>query len=527
MTKNSPTRATRLARAAVLTLAVICSLASSVRAQDFDRYYQVRMSGSPAGWMRSTQKADNDRITTTGEMTLKIKRGPINLDITMSSEFVETSGGQPISMRLVQKMGPTPITTNYVFGPSELTSTVEQAGRVSTVTKPLPKGVWLSPAAAGRANREKMAAGEKTFDLRVIDPMAGPDPMTVTRKVVGLEKITIKGKVVEATRTTVDASSIPGIPTVEFLDSEGLSVRSDTTMGGLEMSLILAGPDVVTATIGEAPEMMVSTFVRPSRPIERARDTREAVYIVTNPNGPIPELPSTGFQSVEAIDEHSARVILDLGAPVPAPADDANNADFTGSSALIDADDEQVKKLTARALTRLRAAADGRNAADQNRPNDQGGPAVAAESAPMERAEAIRKAVFRHIKKKSLGVGFASASETVRSREGDCSEHGVLLAAALRADGIPARVVAGLVYVDQFSEASAIFGYHMWAQALIEVDGKPRWIDLDATLSEQRSFDATHLTISTSSLADDQPQNSLAKLASTLGSLQIKVESTR
>lgn len=477
--------------------------------------------------MRSTQKTESDRITTTSDMTLKIKRGPISIDLEMSSEFVETSDGLPISMKSVQKLGATPITTTYVFSPSELTTTVEQAGRVSTVVKPLPNGAWLSPAAAGRVNREKMAAGERTIEFRTIDPMTGPDPMTITRKITGPETLTIAGKALATTRTTVDASAMPGVPTVEFLDESGLPVRSDTSIGGLEMSLIVAGPEVARAAIGEAPEVMAKTFIRPSRRIDGARDTREAVYIVTNPNGPVPGLVDAGFQSVHAIDEHSARVVVDLGSPAPAAEGDATNAEFKGSSALIDAEDEEVKKLATRALSKLRAAAGAKDAGAGKGAGGEDAGAVAIEIAPMERAEAIRKAVYRHVKNKSLGVGFASASETARSREGDCSEHGVLLAAVLRADGIPARVVAGLVYADQFAGENAIFGYHMWVQALIEVDGTPRWIDLDATLSEQRGFDATHIGMSTSGLADDQPQSSLVNLASTMGTLQIRVESTR
>src|SRR5205085_3072434 len=126
---------------------------------------------------------------------------------------------------------------------------------------------------------------------------------------------------------------------------------------------------------------------------------------------------------------------------------------------------------------------------------------------------------------KDLGVGFANASETARTRRGDCTEHGVLLAALLRAANIPSRVACGLIYADGFAGSKHIFGYHMWAQALLNVNGKPTWVDLDGTLGDKTPFDATHIALAVSALADGQSQDALMAIATVIGRLQIKVES--
>jgi len=131
--------------------------------------------------------------------------------------------------------------------------------------------------------------------------------------------------------------------------------------------------------------------------------------------------------------------------------------------------------------------------------------------------------VYGFIKKKSLGVGFASATETARSREGDCSEHGVLLCALLRANGIRARVATGLIYADSFAGSQNIFGYHMWAQALITADGKSRWVDLDATLPMGITYDATHICMGTSDLADGDQTQSMMSVATSMGRVKIQV----
>src|SRR5690349_17128588 len=57
-----------------------------------------------------------------------------------------------------------------------------------------------------------------------------------------------------------------------------------------------------------------------------------------------------------------------------------------------------------------------------------------------------------------------------------------------RAQGIPARVVTGMVYADRFAGTSQLFIPHQWVQAW--VDG--RWQSFDAAL---RHFDSTHLAL--------------------------------
>ena len=141
-----------------------------------------------------------------------------------------------------------------------------------------------------------------------------------------------------------------------------------------------------------------------------------------------------------------------------------------------------------------------------------------AGDAPMARADALRTFVSRHISDKDLDTAFATASETARMRTGDCSEHGILLCAMLRAEGIPARVATGLVYVDQMFGRDSFFGWHMWTQALI--DG--RWIDLDATLENR--YNALHVLTATSSMSDASGMSDLATVMQLMGNLEIEIE---
>ena len=145
-----------------------------------------------------------------------------------------------------------------------------------------------------------------------------------------------------------------------------------------------------------------------------------------------------------------------------------------------------------------------------------------AADAPPVQAQAIVRFVSNYISDKSLDVGFASASEVCRTREGDCSEHAILVAALLRANKIPSRVVSGIVYVPEFLGKESVFGYHMWTQGLIENQhGVNEWIDLDAAYP----MNALHIALETSSLSDDDSINSMVAVARVLGNLSIHVES--
>jgi hypothetical protein len=64
----------------------------------------------------------------------------------------------------------------------------------------------------------------------------------------------------------------------------------------------------------------------------------------------------------------------------------------------------------------------------------------------------------------------------------------VLLAAMARAQGIPARVLSGMVYVDRFAGSSRVFIPHEWVQAWVG----GRWQSFDAAL---KHFDSLHLAL--------------------------------
>jgi transglutaminase-like putative cysteine protease len=147
---------------------------------------------------------------------------------------------------------------------------------------------------------------------------------------------------------------------------------------------------------------------------------------------------------------------------------------------------------------------------------------LAAEAAGDERdpwrtSIRLERFVKQSIRSKNFSQAFASAAEVARTREGDCTEHAVLLAALARARGIAARVAMGLVYTEQ-PPGQPLLAFHMWTEAYVA----GRWIPLDATLG-QGGIGAAHLKLAQSSLAGPDAFAGFLPIAQVLGRLRVTV----
>jgi transglutaminase-like putative cysteine protease len=130
------------------------------------------------------------------------------------------------------------------------------------------------------------------------------------------------------------------------------------------------------------------------------------------------------------------------------------------------------------------------------------------EKDPRVVARRINSWVYDSVEKK-ITVGLPSALATLHSRKGDCNENTQLFIALARASGVPARVAAGLAYLD------GKFYYHAWPEIWLE-----RWVAVDPTFG-QFPADASHLRFTIGGLAKQ------AELLRLMGVLKIDVLSSR
>lgn len=463
-------------------------------------WYTLWIDGVRSGYSRHAVIVAEDRITTETRTSLSIKRGPVDMTIIMDSAFVESHDGEPIWASSEQRIGALPTKTMVEFKGDELEITRVQGRTTATETVKAPTEPWLPPAAAERYTRHRMRANASEIVVRTLDPATGLVPITVTLFDFKDDTELVAGHTIQTRLSRATTSYMPGVETVQEFDLEGVPVRTQTEMAGMRIDSVISDERTALAEVKGGAEVMARSLIKPDRPIKKPRSLEKSSLLLSISSGTMPELPSAGSQRVESIDARTSRLIINTVSPAPAPQSDITNAALTASTLMCQSDDELIRELTLRATAHA-------------------GPDKA------KRAEAIRRFVRSYLNRKSLDVGFASASETARSRAGDCSEHAVLLAAMLRADGIPARGVTGLVYVDEFLGESGIFGYHMWTQALLNIDGAPTWIDLDAAIDDTHAFDATHIACSLVTYADSETIEAFQAIIPLMGSLDIKVES--
>ncbi len=497
-----------------------------------ERWYAITVDGAPAGWAREGRRTTDAGVETDSAMRLRVRRGGSALEIDLEGRFVETPAGRPVSLWTRRLLGSSPVETTYRFGADGVEATTRQGGRELREELPLPTGEWLSPEAARRVVAAHHRAGDREYSVRTIDPVAGLEPVTIRRTWLG-EPTAEEREAGAAGRWREEQSGAPGVASEVALDDRGEVVRSRTPFLGLQMTLQLTDRESALAAAGAAPELLVATFVRPDRPIEHPRSVHRASYLLTLPEGSVPDLPSEGAQRAERRGAGIEVTVVspevwpeggpengaggDVGEPSsdprPAPPADQDGAPGEGylePSVYLDFRDPAVAALAARATAG---------------PSDADHPRRGAGGEPIRRAEDLTRFVHGWVRAKDLDSGFATASEVAASRSGDCTEHSVLLAALLRAEGIPSRVVTGLVYLDAFAGSSRVFGYHMWVQA--RIDG--RWLDLDPTIlaPQPGGFDATHIALATSTLDGPDAGRSLDRLMPLFGKLRIEVLDAR
>ncbi|GAB4383300.1 MAG: hypothetical protein Kow0022_02810 [Phycisphaerales bacterium] len=457
----------------------------------------MEVMGQKAGWMHATVTRDDDEIRTTNAMKMSVDRAGVELVIQVESTFAETLDGEGLWASARTSFGGQDTLTTYQFLDDGVLQKVESGGQSTQTKLPPIQGVWLTPNETRAFMTDRLRAEADTITVRTIDASVGIQPVTITYTKFEPTTLELLGRTVRAIRCESSNSATPGITSIEYLDEHGVPLRSEMNMGGMLITMVAADRELATSDIA-APELMTSLFISPDKPIPGARTLKRAAYLLRVPDGRLELPPQTGSQMVERVDEQTVRVRV--CADRFQPAGDVDVQACLERSTMLDTEDTRLRELHDQALE---GAGEGK----------------------AERAEALRRFVYRYIRKKGLGVGFASASEVARSCEGDCSEHGTLLAALLRVDGIPSRVVSGVVYVDEFAGSKAIFGYHMWTQALLSIEGQLRWVDLDATLPGSLSYDATHIALGLSTLADGEVINGLVSLAPLMGRLEISVES--
>jgi hypothetical protein len=458
----------------------------------------ILISGQRIGYARSLVEPferDGERLVRSlVETRMTIKRFGQTLRMATTLQTEETRDGdlRRFTFELANPPATSTKTTGVVQG-RELRLENEVAGRKSTAVRPWDANA-KSPAYQDRVLRERPLKPGDSLSFEAFLPEFGK---VATIKMVAEkeEPVTLlDGESKSALRVRIAQSLVPGLATIGWLDANGETLKSSTNMLGSDMvTYTVSREEALQAIDTQELDLAVSTLVK-VRPIPGVHERNEITYRIHIPDqNPLEFLAAGDAQAVKKLDDHTAELTI-RAIPIPERGETSASpgAEYLQSSEFLQADDANVRRHAEEAAGTL--------------------------TDPAHIAAAMEKYVRDKLEKKNFSTALASAAEVAEKLEGDCTEHAVLLAAMLRAKGIPSRVAVGIVYVDVKQQPS--FGGHMWTEAWL--NGK--WVALDGTLGRGGTR-AGHIKLGDSSFSDDNatPISTFAPLMLAIGSMRIEV----
>ncbi|MCB1560431.1 MAG: transglutaminase domain-containing protein [Xanthomonadales bacterium] len=472
----------RLALLASLLFTPLAAARDGASAVD-ESFFRVDLDGHRVGTLHSQRIAGDDRVMTRERMSMTLGRGGTQLTISSDRRQEETSDGRPIRFATrTDAAGSVSEWEGDIDADGSLRIDVQRGNAPRLEQMPWPRGALLSEGLRLEQTRHGYKAGTR-YRMKAFDTD-------------GLQAYDIDVEVGEAAAMEVNGRKEHLIPvrqrlhfprgtteSTSWVRADGTLRRSQLPVMGLELTMTACDhacdqdavddTDVLAATLTRSPRPL--TLPERHRPLELLLEAEGAAATSMHSLGEVP-----GQQVNPDSQSGRYRLRIDpLGAIGSPPGPDDLRA-----TRWLQSDDPKL-------LDFARSHADG---------HDSAGSIMAA----------LEKAVRSHISDKSLRIGYASASETLHSREGDCTEHALLLAALARASGIPARVATGLVYSDRYAGQRDVFIPHAWVQAW--VGGK--WRGYDAALN---GMDSGHLAIG---VGDGDPYRYYEGM-SVLGNLKI------
>ncbi|HJN13310.1 MAG: transglutaminase-like domain-containing protein [Pirellulaceae bacterium] len=291
-------------------------------------------------------------------------------------------------------------------------------------------------------------------------------------------------------RTRIGETSIDSIL---WTDEQGETLK--TSLPSLNQVTYRTTREIALRPTGDHKfDLGESSVVKIGRPLVRPHLSQNIVYRATIQDGdPAKTFPPGATQAVKRLDEHSAEIAvqalrpetadaLALAASVPPTAEDLE------PSNLIQSDDPTVVAIA--------------------------GSVAKGQTKAWLVAQALERRVQDLVQVTEFSQAIASAAEVAQTKQGDCTEHAMLLAATCRARKIPARVAIGLVYYGQ----AGGFAYHMWTEVWID----RHWIPLDATLG-QGGIGAAHLKVADSNLAGASGYAAILPVFEVMGRLKLEI----
>jgi tetratricopeptide (TPR) repeat protein len=429
----------------------------------YDQYFIYKIKDTQIGYghVIQTSKTDNGKnlIITNRQSEQKFQRFGFTVKIAQQSQFIEDETGAPISFSSSTEsqgengeMSGEFITSDRV----KVLSTVNGVKKTEEIK--LNKNI-LFPYAISRLIKDNKS---DNIEYSTLDPSVDFRIINYSAKKVGSESLFTNGLQGDFIKYKVSMNILPNLSSFEWYDADGRVVKELASILNLE-SIAVPKEQIFyqTKTVDILDQSLIpvdTSFTNPAGleqvnyKIEVQNQDPESIIVSDDRQRIIQVTGNTAYLKVKTEQESDEKFSY--------PVNTKNMNEFLKTGPFIISNDPEIKTKTLNVIGQEKDA--------------------------YKIVKKLEKWVFDTITTKDFSVNFANSKEILKTKEGDCTEHSILLASMLRAAGIPSKVVIGLIYTDKPQDA---FGYHMWVKAYT---GK--WVNLDPSFPD-KNFSPTHIAL--------------------------------
>lgn len=470
-----------------------------------DVWETAQVEGTRVGYLHTTvRRVDlegEQRFRAAAELDLTFKRHNALLRVRREHGTEETAEGKVIGIFLRQgQEGGKQLVINGAIEDGQMHVRVDD-GRID---RRIP---WSEDVVGlyrqGHLFEQRKPKSGDCFTLQRYEPTYNT-VLTIRVAVKDREDVTLPtgGPRVSLLRVEMKADKLEGRgvrvqppPEVWWLNEKFVPARRQFELDGLG-TVVLTRTTREAAMAPAAPSRLtdigLKTLIPLNRPLPNPYATRSAVYRVTlrGDGDPSSALANDDHQEVRnlrgdtfELHVHPARKPQRSKEATPVPAE------FLQSCPFINCEDPRVQELAHRA--------------------------VGDEKDPWAKARRIERWVKQNMRPDNA-VPLDPAGDVARQLRGDCRQYALLTAALCRAEGVPARIAVGLLYVEKGRRPQ--MGFHMWTEVCIA----GQWLGLDGTLG-LGGVSAAHVKIADHSWHDIHSLTPLLPANRVLGKLAIIV----
>lgn len=431
-------------------------------------YMGLYLKGQKIGYMFShvTLSPAKDAVISVNEMHFKAKVGANAISDRMMKEtrvYESKPGGRLLSFVMEQKGD---------GGDQLLEGTAMPNGiRVVRKKEGQPNEVRMLPASkevVEDADQARVALKRNAKVIGTITDSTDLEQYGVTTTPLGTETRVVAG-VSAKLRKVSTLSEKEKVPADVWLDEKG---RMLEVHYGPMMSAFLEAEDVAKR-IDVVEVFSLTRVPLPKPPPERGVSVPGLLTLKVK-GVPKKFWVDSYRQKWKALDEDTAEVTISATAPIKLqtrPLLDPNGGKNLKATIAVESDNPEIIKLAQQI--------------------------VGKEKDAWKSAQLINEWVNKKLIK-DYGASSDSATGVLAQMKGDCTEHSLLSVALLRAVGIPAKRVDGLVYLMNDDKVPALY-WHEWVEAYVG-----EWTQLDPTFGQNIAHPA-RLAVGEESSAEITP----------------------